>query len=276
MKICISVFILIAGGIGIAGCSSSTQLASKWAATPVVANGRDDEWGGAIMYQEKEKIGVGIMNDGTNVYVVVKTLDEPTLRKIVRTGMTIWLDSTGNSKKNFGIHFPLGATEMLRGGGYQTDEGAGDGSNTRQYRERLAETLREIEVIGPGPLDKKRMPVSSSLASNGIKVGISDSLDMLVYELMIPMRSTIGTPLAIGTDIGRTISVGVETADPREIRRAIAGNDMGGGMGGGMRPGGMGGFGGGGMRGSRGGRMTNTNENTEPIKLWFDVTLAKP
>src|SRR5579871_5708813 len=56
----------------------STQLASRWTDTPVVANGHDDEWNGMILYQEKEKIGVGIANDNTNLYIVLKTLDFPT------------------------------------------------------------------------------------------------------------------------------------------------------------------------------------------------------
>ncbi|MBS1904894.1 MAG: hypothetical protein JSS75_14405 [Bacteroidetes bacterium] len=250
---CLSLLAFV--GAILSGCGSPNQ-ASWYTTQPLTINGQDDDWDGRLEYHEKEKIGVGIANDGDNLYIVLKTIDRPTMLKLVRTGTTIWFDSTGGTKKIFGIRFPLGVEDIGITRGRRPDISAmeDDGAEIQSIRERFRETLREVEVIGPNPLDRKRLPVVSSFNTNGIKVGLSDSLGTLVYELVVPLHPSASAPLAIGTAVGKEIGVGIETTDMREqMRQRRPENDggempRGGGMGGGMG-GGIGGMGGG-MRGA--------------------------
>jgi hypothetical protein len=141
-----------------------------------------------------------------------------------------------------------------------------------EQKNRFAEMLKEIEVLGPEKNDRNRI----SRANNfGIEATLEDTLGVMSYELKIPLKSTNEHPYAISQGIGSTISVGLEGG---KFNREMMGERMR--MRGGM-PGGEGGVPPGGMspgegkpsEGAPGGR--ERGKMPEPIDFWAKVSLAK-
>jgi hypothetical protein len=263
-----------------ASCSSAPELTSKWRQGEIKIDGLDNEWQGDLNYFEKEKIAVGIKNDSENLYFSIKTIDRETQMKIVRGGMTVWFDSTGGEKKIFGIHFPLGAGELAGAGAPTHTRGSREAPDpTNDYtalEERFSKTLQNLEIIGPGPVDKEQLSVESSYKTRGIKVGMRDTMGSLFYEVVIPLRTTASKYLAIGSDTGKIIGIGILTESTRRSqisRLPDEGAPNGGagapGMGGGTMGGGMGG----GRRGG-GGKFGQNQESASPIELWMKVKIA--
>jgi hypothetical protein len=272
----------------IAGCSSVQELPSKWKKSDIVVDGLDNEWQQDLSYFEDEKIAVGMKNDGENFYVAIKSIDRETQLKIVRGGMTIWFDPQGGTKKILGIHFPLGTAAMGGApvapthtrGSRETPDATNDYS---ALEERFSNSLRNLEIIGPGPVDKEQIPVVSSYKTRGIKVSIRDTMGSLFYELVVPMKSPPPSawidltrkPPAIETDTGKIIGVGIITDD---VRRSMTDRapDEGAPNGGYGKPG-MGGGYGGGMGGRRGGGKYGQNSGaSSPIEIWMKVKVASP
>jgi hypothetical protein len=276
-------FLFVASGFFllsiVSGCSSTAELTSKWQ-QPAVDSSSDSQ---NLAYFEKEKVGIGITNDADNLKVTVKVIDDETQRRILRGGLTIWFDSTGNDKKIFGVHFPIGSASTAGPEPNHTRgsrEAANETNDYSLYQAKLKNTLINLEIIGPGPLSKEQLPVMTSYSTRGIKVNLIDTLGTLTYELTVPIKASSARPLAIGSDNLKEIGVGVFTGDPRRSMSARPGNDgapnggYGMGGGGGMG-GGMGGMGGGGRRGGGGGEgRPKSDQSTSPVELWVKVKIA--
>jgi hypothetical protein len=272
-------YFLSLAGLVFAGCSSAPELESKWRQSEIIVDGLDTEWHQDLSYLEKEKIAVGIKNDAENLYFSIKTIDRETQMKIVRGGMTVWFDSTGASKQIFGIHFPLGASDAgaqpthIRGSRETSDET----NDFMALEERYSRMLQNMEIIGPGRVDKKQIPVISSYKTYGIKVGLRDTIGTLFYELVVPLKMTTAKPLAICSDTGKTIGIGIITENTKRPMVAHA-PDEGAPNGGYGKPGmGGGGYGGGGGRREGGGAGrggANPAASISPIELWMKVKIA--
>ena len=131
--------------------------------------------------------------------------------------------------------------------------------------------MTELEVVGAaGPVARL-----SASGRSGIEVKLGRTSGAVVYEIKVPLKADGQYEFAVGSRVGESIQIGLET--PEFERPAGAGDMGGGGMGGGgMGTGGMdGGRGGhGGGRPPGGGR--GGFEPPDPIKLWITVRLASP
>jgi hypothetical protein len=245
------------------------NLNSIWTKSEIVVDGKESEWSGKIYYLEDQKIGVGLQNDTSNLYILVKTTDRSRQLQIMRTGLTIWLDATGKDKKSLGIHYPIGMQEY----GILDVKANPNTEFASEQKNRFAEMLKEIEVLGPEKNDRNRISKANNF---GIEATLSDTLGVMVYELKIPLSTTNEHPYAISAIPGSSISVGLEggkfSREMMENRMRMRGGMPGGE--GGMRPGGM-------MPGegqppestSTGGR--ERGKMPEPVDFWAKVPLAR-
>jgi hypothetical protein len=246
------------------GCSS-LELESAWRDREIVVDGKGDDWLGAKYYFEDVNISLGLLNDDRFLYVCMD-VENPMLRAhIMRQGLTLWLDHKGGKEKSFGIRFPLGR----QGSGRLTRESM-DEQNREEMIERFEQSLTDLEILGPGKNEIKKMAVEEA---TGIEIKLKASTGWLVYELKIPLIPTEEHPYAIGTKAGDSIGIGLEAP---EIDMSAMRDRLGGGMGGGGRmpgEGGRGGMGGGpGGMGMRGGGRQMPRE----LKVWAVVQLASP
>src|ERR1035437_7329912 len=102
------IIIAICLGFATVGCSSPKVLSNNWQDKPLIADVNDSAWFENAQYDTKNKLWFNVSNDGNNLYIMFKTEDETLKRKILRLGLTVWIDPTDHKKEKFGIHYPQG------------------------------------------------------------------------------------------------------------------------------------------------------------------------
>jgi len=273
-----------------AGCGE-VELNSSWKDREIVVDGYSDDWLDTLYYFEEDNVSVGFFNDSDYLYVCLLAEDFMLQDQVVRQGFTLWFDAAGGKEKRFGIKFPLGVQAMMREKmpmrqGEMPVEG--DEMPMRQEGERrerpdpekmrkaFEETLKELEIVGPGKEEVRRIAVENV---KGLTVKVRNETGLLVYELQIPLRSDDPDEFAIGTLAGAVIGVGMEVPkmDLNKMREAMGGR--GGGRPGGMPPGGErpGGMTPGGRPGGMGGMGTRGMPDIpDGLKIWAKLQLASP
>jgi hypothetical protein len=255
----------------IALADEKQEVASQWRSAEIKVDGSDSEWTEAITYLEKEKLGFGLKNDSSDLYICLK-FDRAIQRQAMMSGFTLWFDPAAKNKKTFGVRFPIGMmnfeSDFMPDPMAPMDEG---GERQKQF----TAMLREVEVLGPEKDDRNRFLAGSSF---GIQAATFDSPAGLVCELKIPLRNAPGRPYAIAAALGQTLSVGFEMGElDRDKMREGMGRE-GGPAGGGRPPGGRPPGG-----GTRGGRFPGGRPEGGPpggmkmpsaFKIWRRANLA--
>src|SRR5689334_19575009 len=66
----------------------------NWQAQPITADGNAADWPSPYpFYDSKAKIGYAVSNDKDNLYISMQTGDQMTVMKILRNGLTVWIDT---------------------------------------------------------------------------------------------------------------------------------------------------------------------------------------
>jgi hypothetical protein len=144
-------------------------------------------------------------------------------------------------------------------------------------RKAFERTLDELEILGPGEDDRKRISVEEA---EGLEISVRNETGLLTYELQIPLKSLGKSSYAVGATAGALVGIGLEVPKPDmdEMRDMMKGR--GGGMSpGGRQPGGRPPGGGrpGGMGGGRGGmgmRSGRRSQIPDGLKIWAKLQLA--
>lgn len=256
--------------------SKATDLNSMWKNRDITIDGIDNEWEDTRVYLKDADASVSVLNDSEFVYVSFVTAKEETIRQATAMGLILWFDAAGGKDKTFGIRFPLGMMESGMTPPRDFSEEGSDEERAADRAERFKKSTLEMEILGPGEDDARRVQVATL---EGIEARASLSADKLVYELKIPIVKSDLHPFAIGAKPGERIGMGIETPeiDRDAMRERIGGGGREGGPpGGGMPGGGMsGGRHGGGMHGG-GTRGGSGFERPKPLKVWTKVQLAAP
>lgn len=247
----------------LAGCGEP-EIESRWCDREVVVDGDHTEWEGAVVRVDDADAVIGLLNDGTHLYLCLASIDQEIKRQVLGRGFTLWFDPEGGRDRVLGIRFPLGAGEM--GQPMEPREGRPDPDALLAL---IEESEPEIEIITGGDL-----PTRMFLAQvPGFDLDVGLTKGALVYEAKIPLLSSDGN-YAIGAAPGSKIGIGLTTPrmDRERMRGRMSGEGPPGGSGGGRgggRRGGMGGGKGGGMRGGG-----HTPSMPEPLDIWAKVKIA--
>src|ERR1700751_3901141 len=98
---------------GVVSCSSSKHSKSKrlpgvWQVQPVTIDGNNKDWPSPYPeYDDKAMLGYAVSNDKDNLYITVETGDLATQLKILRNGLTVWIDRKGEKNELTAINFPI-------------------------------------------------------------------------------------------------------------------------------------------------------------------------
>jgi hypothetical protein len=239
--------LLLAMTVALSLCTAckSIQLESQWRDHDITVDGSATEWSGLIQYPEDSKIGIGVLNDNTNLYLCLTSEDRETASQILMSGFTILFESKGQKGKRFGVHFPLG----MKFFGPPSEESRYRGEpDMAAMKTRIEASLQTLALIGPGENDTTPMPTQMA-ESLGVAVCIKPSQEHCVYELKVPLNRDSLSKYAIGVGKDTLIAVTLETDKVSMPSGVPPSGGMGGPPGGGMGGGGMGGPPGGGMGG---------------------------
>lgn len=265
--------------------SSSTKLPGTWQSQPVIVDGNNSEWPSPYpSYDANAMIGYAVSNDSNNLYLTIETGDEMTQIKILKAGMTVWIDTGGAKSQNMGINFPLPNNseplDLPKSGSHR------GGGEEPEYGENITGTIKGLSSkIRRAMEGAQQMSIDGFSACNGgymvkqenncdIKVSIGmDEYKELIYEAAIPFKALYNRPIT-KADLGKPVSVCFaikafkspsSNGNVSDATRANHGaTGIGGGMGGGMRGGGM-----------RGANSANPREHLyESSKTWKQFGLA--
>lgn len=271
----------------IAGCGSSMEILSKWKTQSITIDGKNTEWEGGVYLKDANAV-LNVYNDASFIYLGIISSDRQLARKIIMNGLTVWLDRNGSEDKDFGIHFPLGAMNqdmpVPEGDDENSDRPEKMGNpgmmgNPERMDEMFMKGMAEYEIMGKGGKPESRLQI---LEKNGIEVKIGRADDKFVYELKMPMKIFGDILYAVGTDTGKTISLGFETGtiDLEKMKSRMGqgkkhdrgGEQDGNAMGDDPQSMGAGPMGGGRPQG--GGMGRNSSDAQKAVSFWAKVHLA--
>ena len=168
----------------------------------IVIDGRTEEWGTkGFNFDNSTSLLYCVSNDSLNLYLCIKTAEEPVARRIFTGGLQIWIDAEGKKSKHTGILYPMGmpsqqAIRQMHQPGMPLTE--------KQHKQEFLLFTRQMSLTGfRDSLNGIRFSIGNN---TGIEAAIKiDSAGITNYEVKIPFR-------AFPSDImsSKVISVGYE------------------------------------------------------------------
>lgn len=209
-------------------------------------NDGDDEMSisaDSYSFHEKGKIFYFFSNNKTDLVIDIKVEDEGVQNRILKEGMTLWINTDGKQDQEMGVRFPMGAQRQggNRNGVNQTMLNP-DGSLVTPISQ--ANTIELIGFTGENP---NRFPSENADSFNGfVKY---DDKGFLHYRMFmpfdkIPFRNTkegnSTMPFSLGIEYGRSAAgnnfQGPPPSSPSSVGRSSRGGSGGGSRGGGGMP----------------------------------------
>lgn len=165
------------------GCSSLTELPMYWGNNPASSTIKPTG------YHADTKTGWMSYNDSTHMYFAFSFFDPRFQTRVLTTGMTVFVDTTGKMKEGCFVRFPLIKREIISGGGgqkIQPRQGA-QRQRERTSTEMLLEQAQGFEL--QWAKGKDTIQVNPSTDKTGFKTSIGlDSANALNMVIGIPLR----------------------------------------------------------------------------------------
>lgn len=190
------------------GLSKESTVESKWTTAPVKIDGLNNDWtGDPLTLEKKVKVEYSFKNDSENLYVLF-IFREPRefMSTISQTGMTIWLNTEGKKKKDYGIRF---RRKIISADVYisllEKEMGPLPEQKKKEIREAPTYRLYQNEVI-----DEKAEDFMVTGGPTSPAFRSKRGQGMVTYEFRIPLKRGEGQPVGIGTEPGKNIKIGFQ------------------------------------------------------------------
>lgn len=253
--------------------AKSKKMPGRWQSTPITIDGSNKDWPSPYPeYDDKAMLGYVVSNDKENLYITVETGDPATQLKILREGLTVWIDKTGEKEEVTAINFPL---PTHAGGNRQKDmspptharwnpeEGNNPDKKRLQLEERVKAALgnaRDYSLQGFKGCNLQFPIMEKDTCGIVTRIAL-DEFNELVWEAVIPFKTFYYKAEISKADQGKVISICFETNGAKRPSGQGGGNAGGGGV----RPSvGMGRHTGGGIN-HTGGGAGNQGNLMEPL-----------
>jgi hypothetical protein len=257
--------------------SKSNGMPGTWQAQPIVIDADSKDWPSPYPnYDSKSLIGYATSNDKRYLYVTMETGDEYAEMKILKAGMSVWIDTNGGKDQSFTIQYPLpddgGESFDMDRSGKDKRRGGGTGYDSKLRSQdfyakakRAASSAAQMTIEGAPYCSGGFAITQNNPCGIMVRIGI-DEYKELIWEAAIPFKAIYGKDSLSKGDAGRPISVCYAI---KGFKRPKSNNESTGssGMGG---NGGMQGSRGGG-RGGKGGNQGMMN-GTDPKDLLYETT----
>ena len=261
------------------GGRSDAGLPGLWQPQPITVDGSNKDWPSPYpQYDENAQIGYAVSNDKANLYITVETGDPATQLKIIKQGLTVWIDRKGEKNELTAINFPIPAAGADKPSGIYIQQGQGSAAQQKQRMDIEDKVKQAMESANEYSLQGfKACNLQFPIQENdtcGVKVRMSiDEDNELVWEAVVPFRSFYFKPEISRPDRGKALSICMETTAMKRPEGQAKGN-RGNGGGSGMRPGfSVGGMGlGMGMGGGMSGGNRSSPQLYDPMEPAYKST----
>jgi hypothetical protein len=254
----------------LAACSHKMAPVGHYQTTPVVADGIPDDWTLPLRFANANyTLQYNVTNDNRNIYICALSRDEQTMLRMLRAGITVYLDPKGQNGRNISLHYPLrkqpDPNVRDRNGEPLTNQ------NDSSFRQELLEHSDSYGTTGFSGIENGQFAVGDTKSPIRVAIQFSHHDSLLVYEAIIPIVNVFGADLS-SRNPKKPVSIGVVLNTPSGQTVAGSQRHNGGGRGIGVNGMHFGGNGGGSSR-----RNYNANPDDPPIREdanWYLFRLA--
>jgi hypothetical protein len=249
---------------------SDILQSTYWQKDSLFVDGSDNDWAKPLSYfDEKQQVGYTISNDKNNLYILATTKDENNIQKILRGGLTVYINHHGVKEEAgaAGISFPTG--NRIR----KDNKLLNDRPELEQDKHIALNAVDDYALFG---FQQVKTPENYNYGTSNpegiiLAVGLNTSGE-LVYEALVPLSSFLNRNELINLN-RKSFAIGfVLESIPGQPRSRNGGLAIGAGIG-------LGSFGrGAGVGLSIGtGALTNIGgrKRNKPVKIWRELLLAK-
>lgn len=195
----------------IQGCSGGREVSSSVTDNEIIIDGIQTDWTN-LNYIDGENISFGFKNDASNLYMCVITSDRNKIMKMLRGGLTIWLEPD-NSDDLIGVRYPDKADPSeimkLRRDNIEMQPPANDDSRLNN----ILQIQNELYIVKENNFVLNAFPVNGE--SYKANIDITDG--KFFYELKIPFFSNSNINGALKSESGNTLSVVFETGEMEKL-----------------------------------------------------------
>lgn len=276
-KICVILTLFLATGF--MARAKEKSVGSIWAGSPLKIDGLFDDWENDLFHSEKKiKVNYAFRNDSDTLYVFFRFGDPKYLSSIETTGMTLWIDVEGKTKKNLGVRFTkkkISADEYIS----ILEKQQSSISDEQKQGLRASEFyfISRAEVVDKkgDPVEKGELLEAAKSAAFNVSIRGND----VSYEFRVPLKNLISSLAGTGSESAEILGIGFEWGGlTDEMRKQY----MKGGASSGSGPMGIseGGRGGGGAQGvgfdgASPAGLTALRKMTKKYSFWAVVRLAE-
>jgi hypothetical protein len=191
----------------LAAAWAKDEAASQWVDSPIRVDGMEQDWtADNLINFKKFNVDYGFKNDGDYLYSVFIFRDPEYLSSISQTGMTLWLNSEGKKKKDYGIRFQQLAVsadtyiQLLENQG-----GALTETQKQQIRSKKQHFVPNVFIVNK---DEEAIRASAEYKPAVFKT--ASYQDRIVYEFAVPLERPEETAFGIGAQPGQAIKLAYE------------------------------------------------------------------
>jgi hypothetical protein len=187
------------------GCTGAVEVASIAPSTPIVIDGKADDWQGHLLYYRDAKLTIGVSNDKNFLYLCVMSSDQTVYRSILMRGITVWFDTTGGKGQYFGIRYPLEMAEAEMPMNREEPPGSMD-----DMMKRRADDASKLAVLGAKKDSRTEILLPGK---HGVDARIGYKTGVFVYEMKLPLGTEIADGLTLGFSPDNLLSIRFETPE---------------------------------------------------------------
>lgn len=207
-KIFLLFFFMLA--FSLQGFSKTEVITSNWVTSPLTIDGFNEDWeNDALNFEKKVDVDFAFRNDAKNLYILFIFKDPKYLSSINATGMTIWFDTEGKKKKNYGLMFikkQVSADAFISI--LEKQKGTLSEVEKNNIRANPQYFLHNIKVVSKGGKS-----VSQQADSGDEDIAIFRTMQQektVMYEFAVPLKRMTEQDHGIGTEPGKIVKVGFE------------------------------------------------------------------
>ncbi|MFC2168445.1 hypothetical protein ACFLRW_05610 [Acidobacteriota bacterium] len=191
------------------GIPAEKFVQSQWTATPPTIDGSNSDWeGGTLTLYKKTKVDYAFRNDADNLYVIF-IFNDPRgfMSSIQQSGITLWLNTEGKKKKDYGIKF---AIKTVSADNYIqiVEEMLGE-PMPEEKREQI-KAKDSYQIFHNEVIDKKGEAPDIASGPTAPAFNTAGGRETMVYEFKVPLKKDESNPVGIGTQPGGSFTLGFE------------------------------------------------------------------
>ncbi|MBS1584826.1 MAG: hypothetical protein JSS82_04710 [Bacteroidetes bacterium] len=188
--------------------STRLGLPGTWQEQAIVVDGRNNDWPSPYPFADTHtKFMYAVSNDMAALYVTMSTADPKTQLKILRTGMKLWIDTTGAHSQGIAIDYPL-TRQKAQIPAEKINTTAKDKQERLRERARMAlDSATQLSLYGFKNCNGVAEVMQENTCGIKVRIAINDSDNTMVWEASIPFKAIYGRQYLKRNDEGRPISI---------------------------------------------------------------------